>query len=355
MLGHYIDDDELDALNVKNLVKTENNLAITCSNSLSDIDEWIQPGEVDFILLDINRPDAKSIEDDLIEIRKFSKAPVLFLTGGNAEDYRLRATKAGAEAVIDKNSLSLELLQQLLLNIVAKSVVQLPATNQPERIEPLALAHEKTNSNESKMTLALSYLDTSITNIQEAQYDEKQLQRSLLFLSDVVRSLKIHTVAANEIDEPSASATTIPKMLRELQVTALSKAADKNVKIIFQLSKSGFMKLGQPETAMRGIKHLLNGAIQASRVGGTLSFTGVATPNGLKITISSGTKLVPSTDYIFTKRSPVYLKSYEAMFSMNLAALLLNLEPDDIQILSHGSVHRIEFDIVTKGQMLIAK
>ena len=79
MIGHLIDDDELDTISVKNMVKAQNNLAITSSNSLKDLNEWTRDDEVDFFLLDINRPDSSSMENDLIEIRRWSSAPVVIM------------------------------------------------------------------------------------------------------------------------------------------------------------------------------------------------------------------------------------------------------------------------------------
>jgi DNA-binding NarL/FixJ family response regulator len=344
MIGHLIDDDELDTISVKNMVKAQNNLAITSSNSLKDLNEWTRDDEVDFFLLDINRPDSSSMENDLIEIRRWSSAPVVFITGDNADNYRERATLAGAEGVIEKNGLSLDLLQQMLFNIVARSQASQKTIPVQAIAAPPKIDHEGTVS-ANKFSLALSYLETSLARTEDIDLSAEAGQALLRPIRQAAASLKFYTQADPDFRRVKA----VPKIIRELQAEAFALAASKDVTIAIQLSKSGFMKLPSPAIAQAGLKHLLDGVIQASSSGDTVSFVAAPANDGMAITISSKTKIISDLTHIFSKRSPVYLKQYAAMQSMNLAALLLRLTPEDFELVSHGSVQRIRIKI--KGQI----
>lgn len=340
MIGHLIDDDELDAISLKRMVNAESNLAITSSNSLSDIEEWMQAGDVDFILLDINRPDSTSMEKDLIEVRRWSNAPVVFITGDDADGYRQRATEAGAEGVLEKNGLSLELIQQVLLNIVARSNAKPNILQENVKSLPTVIDDEGQVA-ANKFSLALSYLETSLAKTEDINLSEEAGQRRLGPIKRAAKSLKLYT----DPDRDRGQNSPAPKILRELQNEAFALAAERDVRIAIQLSKSGLMKLPSPIIAQAGLQHLLDGVIQASRKGDTVSFVTTPSDRGVEISISSNQKIISDLDHIFTKRSPVYLKQYQAMQSLNLAALLLDLKPEDFKLLSQGSVQQIRITI----------
>lgn len=341
MIGHYIDDNDLDALIVKTLVGNKTNLAITCSNSMDDLEQWVQPGQLDFILLDINRPDSVSIEKDLELIRKITEVPVVFITGNNADKYREAAMQAGAEAVIEKENLSIEVLHQILKNAVAQSNVTKKNLMEKSTIDPKFLMDEKPDSLYNIFTLALSYLDNDLQATKDVYLLSDQGQEQLENIRDTATSLKTYTQerVLSEV-EP-----LIPSLLRKIQIDAFAFAAKRDVKMVFQLSKRCYLKLGDPLLAQMGIKHLLEGAILASRPGETVSFSGIQHEKSITLLISTERKIVTDIQYIFTKRCPIYFKQYKSMVSLNLSALMLGIVENDIKLVSQNSMQRMMITI----------
>ena len=126
MKVHYVDDDDADLTIMLAMAKKIPDIEITTSRSLEGLLDRIENNRIDCVLLDINRPDTKTLEDDIEAITRLANVPVVLVTGGAAGDLRLRGTLAGADGVIEKSALSRDLLTQVLHNararVLAKTV-----------------------------------------------------------------------------------------------------------------------------------------------------------------------------------------------------------------------------------------
>ncbi|MGF1544159.1 MAG: hypothetical protein ACFB00_06630 [Parvularculaceae bacterium] len=124
MLFHYVEDNSVDAHLLKRLTDPMDGLAMTTSRSVDDWAESIgekrgdgaSRPELDGVLIDIYRPDAISIENDIDLVRRICGAPIAFVTGGEIGDLRRRAIDAGAEGVFVKSSLSPAALKDMFQN-----------------------------------------------------------------------------------------------------------------------------------------------------------------------------------------------------------------------------------------------
>lgn len=119
MLFHYVEDNEFDITALARTFRSCDGVRLTSSTSVEELPSNLDDG-VNGILLDINRPDASSIEDDVLRVRSVCSAPIAFVTGGDVGDARSRAIAAGAEGVFEKDGLSAELVRQIFCNAQAR-------------------------------------------------------------------------------------------------------------------------------------------------------------------------------------------------------------------------------------------
>ena len=110
-----VDDDEVDRLAVKRLLKqTRFDASLEERDGRTTALEVLGPGSFDCVLLDYNLPGADGIEI-LKEIRaKGQTVPVIALTGQGDEEIAVELMKAGAADYLNKNSLTAERLERSL-------------------------------------------------------------------------------------------------------------------------------------------------------------------------------------------------------------------------------------------------
>ena len=122
---HYVEDSKLDAHALRHVLAHESDILLDVSEKLDDVGAARAAGPIDVLLIDIVRPDSISLETDVSSARRFTQAPILFLTGLDPAALRERAIKAGADAVLRKGNLSGDMLRQFAENARARSCLRL--------------------------------------------------------------------------------------------------------------------------------------------------------------------------------------------------------------------------------------
>lgn len=133
---HYVEDSKLDAHALRHVLAKESDILLDVSEKLDDVGAAPSSVPIDVLLIDIVRPDSVSLETDISCARRFTQAPILFLTGLDPALLRERAIKAGADAVLRKGNLSGELLRQFAENARARSCLRFAPIDLDEPEEP---------------------------------------------------------------------------------------------------------------------------------------------------------------------------------------------------------------------------
>ena len=105
-------DDDPDIRNVLNLLLREEYEANETSNGADAVDFIKKNPETDLIILDVMMPEMDGIEA-CERIRRFSNAPILFLTAKSAEKDRLAAYRSGGDDFLSKPFSRAELLAKV--------------------------------------------------------------------------------------------------------------------------------------------------------------------------------------------------------------------------------------------------
>lgn len=341
MIGHYIEDDALDAFSLIGLINGESDLAITTSTSLENFSEWVEPHDVDFVLLDINRPDSKSMQSDVARVREHSRAAVIFITGDEAKYYRDEAVVAGAQAVIEKENLTADTLQEVLLNVVAdRSTIGWSAESEHELVKK----GDATSSSEVdpvRLGQVIDYVSSIHAGLASSDASEGQLRSTLALLSDAAASLKACYATSGASEPASVASQPLPSVVRSIQESALRSARQRKVRLVFQMGTAALEGISNLSRVELGLRHLLHSAILASGADQTVSFSTTPTAEGFQVTLSTSHEIALEEAEIFERRLPDNVERYSPAIAMTLAVMLLELQPGDISIFSRGSLNTI--------------
>jgi CheY-like chemotaxis protein len=122
----YVEDRPTDIFAMRRIFRDNQDVTISACDRLDAL-RAASSALIDLLLIDIMRPDAISLEDDIEAARKITPAPILFLTGMDCETVRERAIRSGAEAVISKASVSAHVIREFAENAAARSRLTSPA------------------------------------------------------------------------------------------------------------------------------------------------------------------------------------------------------------------------------------
>ncbi|HBH89578.1 response regulator [Ponticaulis sp.] len=324
---HYVEDNALDAKILTEMVGEERDIQLNISERIEDFQRLSQLGPADFVLLDVRRPDAISIEDDIKRVREFTDAPIVFVTSDDAENMRQEAVSSGAEAVIDKIDLSSKLLKQILAN----SKWRRKAPDQP--------AEGKVSSRDIKRSVEslrgpFSYIELSLQTLLETMEDSGRSSTAdyVAHLLETVRAIR----AYSEDDLSQATRTPIHELLLETAERVSSTAQSKQVNLVFETETSWFTQIGSRPLATLGIQHLVAGILRACEKGDRVSIRSERHEDGIALNIFVSRAVIPSKEALFdlTKAAPSL--GLDSKASLQLGLTLLSVPPEQVDVHVHN-------------------
>ncbi|MEM8794718.1 MAG: response regulator [Pseudomonadota bacterium] len=328
MQVHFIDDDETFIELLDTQWRRQGGIKLTHSCAIGDVRDRILSHPVDCILVDINRPDAISMQDDVENIRALSSAPIIFITGENAEGLRSDAISAGAEGIIDKDSLSPALIKQMFYNSVARMFGH-HSLETPDP-EGEVTAPVLPNSNLNRFHAPLDYLQLGLeTMIDIAQRGEEGVSVSFIHhLLETVNAIKVY---ANS-DLSTETLTPAHEIVVRLRTYFEDLARIKDIKIEYDLQSGWFSQIGPPELAQIGIYHLLEGIVRACSPGDEVYFQIRKMNAATVVSVDISRLVIPGPGVFFSGQLDDLTFGPDARASLNLAVLMLNLRAEQIEV-----------------------
>ncbi len=254
---HYVEDSKLDARALRQVLAKESDILLDVSEKLDDVGAAPSSVPIDVLLIDVVRPDSVSLETDISSARRFTQAPILFLTGLDPAAMRQRALAAGADAVLRKGNISGDMLRQFVENARARASLRDLRSASEEVDEPdVALLPVMA------MDGPLAFVEHGLTRLlqrsgQTAWAGEMDgLQRYVETLRHVRR-----LGARDLLQRSDCDASTLVQGL-ESQLRAQAKQS--GVKISFGYEENAwFTALGHAQDARAGIEALMQGLLGA--------------------------------------------------------------------------------------------
>jgi DNA-binding NarL/FixJ family response regulator len=341
MIGHYVEDNALDAFSMMGLLNGEANLAMTTSTSLRDFAEWVGPNDLDFVLLDIYRPDAASMESDVKKVRAASIAPIIFVTGDDAKYYREDAVLAGAQAVIEKNGLTITSLKDVLRNVTNPKPRHL-MPGAAESLIDVSVDPSKEPVNPRKVGVAFDYLDLVQRGLADSDADEETMKACLSLLASASKGLQLYF--RNDEIASSSGSESIPSLIRSTQESALAAAAKRSVDLVFQIGVDAFDGVQNNGQVQLGIRYLLYALLLSSDKGNSVTFAGLPARDGMRLRITSKALIELDFEQAHERILPGSSSKFERSIALTLSMLLLNVSSADISELTHSSSNVLMID-----------
>ncbi|MAK62577.1 MAG: hypothetical protein CMK09_16525 [Ponticaulis sp.] len=322
---HYVEDNERDAAMLTNMVGTDGDIQLNISERMEDFLKSSKNDKTDFVLLDVRRPDAVSIEDDIRRVRSYTDAPIVFVTSGNAEGVRREAFVGGAEAVIDKGDLNKNLLRQLFLN---SSIRHRMNQEVPEdRIQ----SREMKTSIET-LTGPFAYVELSLQTLLEVMEDAGRTNTAeyVAHLLETVKAIR----AYSQDDLSKSTRTPIHELLIETAERMSRTAKKRGVDLILETEASWFTQMGSQPLASLGIQHMIAGLLRACEKGDRMAVRSERDENGIALNIFVSRDIIPSKDALFdlTQAGPHLGPDSKASIQLALTVLAISPEQADVHI-----------------------
>ncbi|MCI5045709.1 MAG: response regulator [Aquisalinus sp.] len=335
MLIHYVEDDELDAQIMKRLVARHLRSDVQVSKSIDDLATSLMEQPVDCVLLDVNRPDARSLDHDVREVRDHTDAPIIFITGSDTEQVRADAFRAGADYIINKNNLSPALLRDVFENIRAKLNVSLPpeidaGKDEISTEEELQQPHLLANYNLEQLDAPLEYLRTSLDTLTEVMQDNgfyvsSGLLHQLTEVTDTISAFAKSDLTTSDKISLSAALDYIRPRLNAI-------ADHKNIRLVMEAEDVAFSQIGPGTLAGLGLQHLFEGLLRAAQPSTSFVVYAGKYETGVQLVMHFSKQVLPGIETLFPKAPQSSVVGMDALALLRLGALLLYLRPEQISM-----------------------
>ena len=340
----YIEDSDIDAENLSRIARRDGRMWVTHSSSFVDLEDDLAVDQADGILIDVMRPEALSVEDDVVQARRFSQAPIVFVTGGDSQQIRRRALKAGAEAVLDKSMLSADMLHQAYANASARGLSEPIIRREVAEAEP----EDSPNYNMQNLVAPLDYVESGLMTMVEGLRDAGKVV-SAEFVDHIFSSVRAMKVFAKS-DLGLQTLVCLDEVLADLEnQRVLVRASNQNwdvarvgdVALAVDVPREHYWQIGPTEMASLGFRHLLQGLLKLARPSDKLALRVEREGDGPRLVFYLSRALVHEVELFFTRPTEQLDVPSDALASLHLAALLLVLRHQQIDITPMGRGQKI--------------
>lgn len=323
---HYVEDSDIDAAVLTSMVGKDSDIQLNISQKLDDFALSSKESQTDFVLLDVRRPDAISIEDDIRRVRNFTDAPIVFVTSGDADILRRQAFVSGAEGVIDKNDLNPNLLRQLFLNSSIRHRLQ-------SEIPEDKIASRQMKTSIEALQGPFAYIELSLQTLFEAMEDSGRSNTAdyVAHLLETVRAIR----AYSQDDLSKATRTPIHELLVDTAERVSQTARQRGVDLILETEASWFTQMGSQPLASLGIQHLIAGLLRGCEKGDRMAVRSERDGHGIALNIFVSRALISSKDVLFNLVNAGPSLGLDSKASIQLGLTVLSVVPEQVDVHVH--------------------
>jgi len=117
----YVENTKAEVLAFKKMFERQSDVFVSACARIDDVGARRGAPPIDLLLIDVTRPDIVSVEEDVRTARKYTSAPIVFLTGDDSGPMRDRVLRLGAASVASKEAMSTEMIYRFVENAKAAS------------------------------------------------------------------------------------------------------------------------------------------------------------------------------------------------------------------------------------------
>jgi CheY-like chemotaxis protein len=288
---------------------------------------------LDVLLIDASRADRVALEDDIRTARKYTDAPIVFVTGGENGQIRARGLKAGAEAVLPRASITSTLIREVVERAATRRRVDPTKSRGGAKTAP-AGPETCWDAPNAALRAALAYVEQGLARLDlnaEAGLNAAANPRAadLLTITGYARRLLGRDARASCECDGAA-------LLAALQEDLIDAAAQAGVALLVEASAPArFFVVGAPDDARLGLEAIVIGLLRACEKGSRLRIDLRAEGEVTRLRAAGDAPLVESRCAFFAPEDEEAEFDY-ATSSLRCGAALLGLRPEQIDLTESG-------------------
>jgi len=332
MQVRYVQDGRKRAIDLKKLLGQDAGLNLGVCKRFEEL-AAASGAPLDVLLIDASRADRVALEDDIRTARKYTDAPIVFVTGGENGQIRARGLKAGAEAVLPHDSITSSLIRE----VVERAATRRRADPKKSRARPKTASwapETRQDAPNAALRASLAYVEQGLARLDfnaEAGLDTTATPRAadLLTITGYARRLLARDARASCECDGAA-------LLAALQDDLIDAAAQAGVALLVEASgPTKFLVVGEPEDARLGLEAIVIGLLRACEKGSRLRIDLRAESEETRLRATGDRLRVENICAFFAPEGEEADFDY-ATSSLRCGAALLGLRPEQIDLTENG-------------------
>ncbi len=283
---------------------------------------------LDVLLIDVSRANRITLEDDIRTARKYTDAPIIFVTGGENGQIRTRALEAGAEAVWPRD----EITSSLIREVAKQAATRRRASAKPKGVSKTTLSRPESclDAPNGALRASLAYVEQGLARLDlhaEAGIEAKPhaLAGDLLTILGYARRLVGREARSSSECDGAA-------LLSALHGDLVDAAAGAGVALLVEApAPAKFLVVGGQEDARLGLEAIVIGLLRSCEEGSRLRIDLRAEGDETCLRATGDAPLVHDACAFFPPEGEEAEFDY-ATSSLRCGAALLSLRPEQIDL-----------------------
>ena len=283
---------------------------------------------LDVLLIDASRANRITLEDDIRTARKYTDAPIIFVTGGENGQIRARALEAGAEAVWPRDEITSSLIRAVAKQAATRRRASREAQGRTENGVPgPESCRDEPNS---ALRASLAYVEQGLARLDlhaEAGIKAKPHPPASDLLTILGYARRLVGREARSSCECDGAA-----LLAGLEGDLVDAAAAAGVALLVEApAPAKFLVVGGPEDARLGLEAIVIGLLRRCEKGSRLRIDLRAEGDETRLRATGDAPLVEDACAFFPPDAEEAEFAY-ATSSLRCGAALLGLRPEQIDL-----------------------
>ena len=287
---------------------------------------------LDVLLIDASRADRIALEDDIRAARKYTDAPIIFVTGGENGQIRARALEAGAEAVWPRD----EITSSLIRAVVERAATRRRASAKARGGSKTALSNPEScrDAPNGALRASLAYVEQGLARLDlhaEAGLEARPHPPAGDLLAILGYARRLVGREGRSSCECDGAA-----LLSSLHGDLVDAAAAAGVALLVEApAPAKFLVVGGSQDARLGLEAIVIGLLRSCEKGSRLRVDLRAEGDETRLRATGDAPLVGDACAFFPPEGEEAEFNY-ATSSLRCGAALLGLRPEQIDLSEKG-------------------
>jgi len=328
----YVQDARKRAIDLKKLLGLDEGFNLGVCKRFEELGAG-SGAPLDVLLIDATRADRIALEDDIRTARKYTDAPIVFVTGGENGQIRARGLQAGAEAVLARDRITSSLIREVVERAATRRRAD-PAKPRSGAKPPPSGSEACRDAPNAALRTSLAYVEQGLARLDlnaEACLDAPANPPTADLLTILGYARRLLGRDARSSCECDGAA-----LLSALHSDLIDAASAAGVALLIEApAPAKFLVVGGREDARLGLEAIVIGLLRACEKGSRLRIDLRAEGDETRLRATGDAPLVRDLCAFFPPEGEDAELDY-AKSSLRCGAALLGLRPEQIDLAEKG-------------------